>query len=270
MKKFYKLTLTTQGPSYPPSEVGNNDGDFVVLGLLNEVNNTNTLEKNWGMALVSKDSPTPTFGEELPYDIKRMLSIENDGEMILYTLASPLPCNNYPHVASPFYKKNLCDLTRDSYPLHLAPISDETPWNTRQLKKAITLKQWCKASGCLTVNHDKKNDTASFNIECNGLIPNSLYSVIGLRRNNLAPKNTTRPEPLGIPNVFTSNDIGQGHFSTKIESPFQRHNPIISIAILFMSSQMSYGGAISGYGLGIDIHVQLKLLPPGLSEFIAS
>ena len=36
-------------------------------------------------------------------------------------------------------------------------------------------------------------------------------------------------------------------------------NRIINVVVLWMSQQMSHGGAIGYYGLGGDIHAQLKL-----------
>jgi hypothetical protein len=42
---------------------------------------------------------------------------------------------------------------------------------------------------------------------------------------------------------------------------------VINVVVLWMSYQRSYGGAIGHFGLGGDIHAQLKLRGPSFGEF---
>src|SRR3989338_7844248 len=102
--KIYDLVVTTQGPTYPPSEVMNKDGNFIVIGRLNLLNNEGAFYQEWGGAIVSTNSPLPKFGENLPYDIVKTFNwkdITPEDDCVLYTLPLPLPCNNYPMTFAP-------------------------------------------------------------------------------------------------------------------------------------------------------------------------
>lgn len=104
------------------------------------------------------------------------------------------------------------------------------------------------------------------------LVPSSLYTVMSLRENDLNPSVISRPTPLGVPNVFITDRHGNGTYEAELPNPFptadrEGRNRIINIIVLFMSSQMSYGGAIAHYGLGGDIHAHLKLKEPKFSQF---
>ena len=56
MKRQYVLTVTTQGPLYPPSEVWDQEGNFVVIGMINKRNGDNHVSPTWGAAIVSPQS----------------------------------------------------------------------------------------------------------------------------------------------------------------------------------------------------------------------
>ena len=105
-----------------------------------------------------------------------------------------------------------------------------------------------------------------------GLIPDSLYTVMSLRQRDLDPAGPTRPGPLGIPNVFVTSEGGTGFYRATLPDPFQDEtrpgaNRVINVIVLWMSYQMNRGGAIGWYGLGGDIHAQLKLKAPSFHEF---
>ena len=108
--------------------------------------------------------------------------------------------------------------------------------------------------------------------EFSGLIPDSLYTVMSLRQRDLDPGGPTRPGPLGVPNACVADEHGKGCYRAVLPNPFpsagsHHANRIVNVVVLWMSYQMSRGGAIGWFGLGGDIHAQLKLPSPSFSEF---
>lgn len=275
MKISYELSLTTQGPLYPPSEVMDEDGNFVVIGMLNREADNGMVKTEWGRAIVSPDSPLPPFGERAPYTIIKDFSTKMSsslGEKALYTLPLPLPCANYPMLFAPEQYPGSNDEQHQSYAFHEAPIPDAQPEHGRQLDGPVRLKDWMRAQGSLTVTVTPNKIAADFDLDFSGLLPNSLYTVMALRENDLNPKAPTRPGPLGIPNVFVTNQNGTACFHARLPNPFPKPgathtNRVVNIVVLWMSYQMNHGGAIGRYGLGGDIHALLKLREPSFQEF---
>lgn len=261
MIKEFELSVTTQGPLYPPAEVINSAGDFIVLGNLIYPDGI-----KWGMAIVSKNSLLPKFGHYIPYKIEKdLLNVDKDelSKIELFTLPLPIPLNNYPMVFAPEQFSNANTIRRDSYPLNKGYIYDYRESDGRREIGKITLLNWIKATGKLliTISEDKRK--ARFDFSFKNLIPNSLYTVMSLRERDLDPKYISRPGPLGIPNVFITDDKGNADYYAILDNPFPKKsedgNRIINVIVLFMSSQQSYGGAIGHFGLGGDVHAHLKL-----------
>jgi hypothetical protein len=263
MQQHYELAITTQGPSYPPSEVMNEDGDFVVIGQLNVADGTGGCRQEWGAAVVSVASPVPEFGINLPYTIKRRIDLTNlsAADEVLHTLPLPLPCHNYPMQFAP--QQQAEHQPRASYAFHEAPIPDLLPEHGRKLQQPIRLSNWIKARGQLTLTMVNASQV-EFKFNFSGMIPESLYTVMALRQHDLNPARLTRPGPLGVPNVFITDQEGNGSYRAVMTNPFPgseepNSNRIVNVVVLWMSTQMSYGGAIGHVGLGGDIHAQLKL-----------
>lgn len=263
----HHLSVTTQGPLYPPSEVMNSDGDFVVVGRLNRDSGGGRVEAPWGAAIVRPTSALPPFGENRPYDVVRALdnplSTQDDG-MELYTLPLPLPCSNYPMVFAPQQCRNAGDLRRPSYAFHQVPIPDLREEDGPVVTEPITLGRWLQAEGCLDINLAPDRRHATFRFSFAGLLPRNLYTVMSLRERDLDPAGPTRPGPLGIPNVFVTDDQGRASYSATLPNPFPggrstTRNRVVNVVVLWMSYQRSYGGAIGLSGLGGDVHAQLKL-----------
>lgn len=262
-----ELSVTTQGPLYPPSEIMNRDGDFVVVGRVNREGDNGRIIAPWGMAIVRATSPVPPFGQHRPYDIVRELSptlSTDDQDMALYTLPVPLPCNNYPMVFAPEQCPDTRGMHRPSYPFHEVPIPDLRPQDGPRVTEPITLGQWMRAQGTLEVTLAPSRRHATFRLECLNLVPGSLYTVMSLRERDLDPAGPTRPGPLGVPNVFVADEYGRARYSATLPNPFPvgddpARNRVINVIVLWMSYQRSYGGAIGWFGLGGDIHAQLKL-----------
>ncbi len=262
------LSVTTQGPLYPPSEIMNADGDFVVVGRVNRATVGGGVTSPWESVLVSADSPVPEFGRHLPHDVVRPLTRDDD-DMVLHTLPVPLPCNNYPMTFAPDQPAGARDVP--SYPLHRVPIPDLRVEDGPKITEPITLGQWLRARGEVTVRVSPDRGRADFDFEFADLVPNSLYTVMSLRERDLDPVDPTRPGPLGVPNVFTTDRRGAARYSATLPDPFPAHdrrdrNRVVNVIVLWMSYQRSYGGAIGQFGLGGDIHAQLKLTAPGFHE----
>lgn len=263
----FELSVTTQGPLYPPSEVMNRDGDFVVVGRVNREGDNSRVIAPWGAAIVRAISPLPPFGQHQPYNIVRELGptlSADDQDMALYTRPVPLPCNNYPMVFAPEQCPDTRRMHRSSYPFHQVPIPDLRPEDGPTVTEPITLGKWMMAEGNLQVTVAPSRRHATFRFEFNHLVPRSLYTVMSLRERDLDPAGPTRPGPLGVPNVFVADEYGQARYSATLPNPFPTGNHptcnrVINVIILWMSYQRNYGGAIGWFGLGGDIHAQLKL-----------
>ncbi|ADZ93280.1 hypothetical protein GV054_20595 [Marinomonas mediterranea] len=264
----FTMDLTTQGPFYPPSELMDNDGNFVVIGKI--IGGDGSIR--WGAATVSSDSEVPPFGQVAPYKIVKHLTLEEvkQSQTVLHTLPLPLPCNNYPMVFAPEQVPNAPDIKRPSLPLHLAHIPDIRPEDGRKVTAPITLQQWCQAHGTMRVRIPESQTEARFDFDFSGMIPNSLYTVMALRTHNINPDNPTRPGVLGVPNVFISDEEGNAKYCATMPNPFPKGDGadrIIDVIVLWISSQMSFGGAIGHFGLGGDIHAQLKFKQSPFSEY---
>jgi hypothetical protein len=273
--RSYELSVTTQGPAYPPSEVLNADGDFVVIGRVNRAQPGGGITTTWGSALVAADSPVPPLGGNAPYRIVRELPADlsvADQAMVLYTLPLPLPCNNYPEVFAPDQLPDSLSVVRPSYPFHQVPIPDQRPEDGPKLTEPVTLGQWVQAAGELTVTLVDGDRAADFHCEFTGLVPHSVYTVMSVRARDLDPAGPVRPGPLGIPNVLVADDKGTGRYQARIPNPFPDpavagRDRIMNVVLLWMSYQRSYGGAIGHFGLGGDVHAQLRLRGPSFQEF---
>lgn len=272
----YELSVTTQGPTYPPSEVMDSDGNFIVIGRINREGSDGQTISEWGRAIVAADSPLPPFGQNVPYHIKRELPQEltqNDRAIVLHTLPLPLPCNNYPMIFAPQQCASTDTIRKPSYPFHQVPIPDLRDCDGRKVHQPVTLGKWIEAQGQLRVALSENAHSASFEFDFSGLIPHSLYTVMSLRQNDSNPLNPSRPGPLGVPNVFITDGEGRASYFAALPDPFPDatrpdSNRIVNVVVLWMSYQMNYGGAIGLFGLGGDIHAQLKLPQLSFHEFI--
>ncbi|MCX7206568.1 MAG: hypothetical protein NT086_11415 [Proteobacteria bacterium] len=272
MSTIFELSVTTQGPLYPPSEIMNKDGNFIVIGRIPQEGGA----LPWAAAIVSADTKAPAFGELGVHDILHWIDLDHPAEMAnleLYTLPLPLPVNNYRMLFSPEQRPQALDEQRPSFPLHKAPVPDFLEEHGRRNLPPITLGQWLKASGTLHIQVAEDGRSALFELDCKHLVPDSVYTVMSLREHDLDAISPTRPGPLGVPNIFVTDKHGNASYWARLPNPFpdptlENSNRIINIVVLYMSSSMSYGGAIGWYGLGGDIHAQLKLQSPSFSSLL--
>ena len=288
--RTYALSLTTQGPTYPPSEIMDADGNFVVIGRINrpaadgglavraggrsDVAGAHGNLSGWGAAIVSPASPLPPFGTNAPYEIVRELDLQAlsaaDRAMVLHTLPVPLPCNNYAMLFAPQQQGWGGTHARPSYPLHEVPIPDLRPEDGRSVREPITLGDWLRARGELEVSVAADGRSATFAFAFSGLVPRSLYTMMSLREHDFDPGGPTRPGPLGVPNAFLTADDGSARYRATLPNPFPAggaaRNRIVNVVLLWMSYQVNYGGAMAIFGLGGDVHAQLKLTEPSFFE----
>ncbi|HAA45464.1 hypothetical protein ACQKE4_19345 [Halomonas sp. NPDC076908] len=272
----YQLSLTTQGPLYPPSEVMDENGNFIVIGAISHPNSAGGCKTQWGCAIVSQNSAIPPFGGMAPYDIVESFDDylpKHLAGKVLHTLPLPLPCTNYPMLFAPEQYPDANSESRPSYAFHKVPIPDLKPEHGRQLQQPVTLEDWMRARGELTVEIVDNGRAGRFTFLLEGLIPCSLYTIMSLRQHDLDPAGPTRPGPLGVPNVFVTDHQGSAQYDVILPNPFPSPNiaganRIVNVVVLWMSDQMSHGGAIGRYGLGGDIHAQLKFRKPMFDELI--
>ncbi|MGW7342672.1 hypothetical protein [Streptomyces sp. NPDC054854] len=277
--RTYQLSLTTQGPTYPPSEVMDANGDFVVIGRINRDDGAGGISNGWGCAIVSAESPLPPFGGNEPYRIVRDLPDHPgqfspaDNEIVLYTLPLPLPlpCSNYPTVFAPEQIPKASEVVRPSYPFHQVDVPDLRAQDGPKVTEPVTLGTWGRARGELEVRLADDAKSSEFRFDFAGMLPNSLYTVMSLRARDLDPAGPTRPGPLGVPNAFVTDQDGKGRYRAVLPDPFPAPgtggNRIVNVIVLWMSYQQNYGGAIGQFGLGGDIHAQLKLQGPSFEDF---
>ncbi|MCW7539300.1 hypothetical protein OOT46_15760 [Aquabacterium sp. A7-Y] len=266
----FTLSVTTQGPLYPPSEIVNEEGDFVVVGRIPRADGT----LPWAGAIVSARTAAPPFGQPGVHEVLRWIDLDAPGElsgMVLHTLPLPLPCNNYPMLFAPEQRPQAHREQRASFPLHRAPVPDLRDEDGRRELAPVTLGRWLQARGELQVSVAPDARSALFEFSFEHLVPDSLYTVMSLRQRDLDPEGPTRPGPLGVPNVFVTDAQGRARYWARLPDPFPDParpgaNRIINVVVLFMSSQMSHGGAIGWYGLGGDIHAHLKLKAPAFLD----
>lgn len=268
-----ELAPTTQGPLYPPSEICDCNGNFVVVGRICDEQGG----PEWCGAIVSPHTIPPAFGEAGRYDILRRFdptALPEDLKYeVLWTLPLPLPCNNYPMLFAPDQAPKAHRVTRVSAPLNEAYVPDARPEDGLREIAPITLGDWLKAQGKVMVSLSADRRRAHFEMEFSHLVRHSVYTVMSLRQHDLRPNDPSRPGPLGIPNVFVTDADGKGRFEAILPDPFPDPdrpgaNRVINVILLYMSTRMSYGGAIGLHGLGADIHAQLKLTTPAFSELV--
>lgn len=265
------LSVTTQGPLYPPSEVMDERGDFIVIGALNNAG-PEGVTSSWGGAIVSHRTPVPEFGQRAPYAVLERFDPQVPlpdaiAAKVLHTLPVPLPCNNYPMLFAPEQYPDARSETRPSYAFHEVPIPDARPEHGRHLTAPVTLADWVQARGSVRLFAMNDMRDVLFRCDFSGLLPRSLYTIMTLRARDLDPAGPTRPGPLGVPNAFVTDGTGKAGFEAVLPDPFPDPartggNRVINIVVLWMSSQLSHGGAIGRYGLGGDIHAQLKFPQP--------
>ncbi|MDC5849302.1 hypothetical protein OPW32_08805 [Vibrio europaeus] len=272
MRRSYQLSATTQGPLYPPAEVMDAEGNFVVVGQIPSDSGV-----SWSGAIVAPETPVPEFGEIKPYRIVtqiEQLSEQQMKDITLFTLPLPLPSNNYPMIFAPEQRPQASSEVRSSFPLHQGYIEDYRYEDGKRHIPPINLFDWLKAKGELVVSLKNDKQLARFDFQFSNLVPNSLYTVMSLREKDLCPESPSRPGPLGIPNVFVTDALGSAQFWAELPDPFPAHelegNRVINVVVLYMSSRQSYGGAIGLHGLGGDIHAQLKLKQRSFDEFVTT
>ncbi len=288
------LPITTQGPLWPPSSLVDENGDFVVVGtLLTEVEPGVIVPVPNQAALVSKNTrpPLDSDGREdfsnpfgAAYDIIKTLDLRKgspDLKMELYTSSFGPPVGDFgggsrvPRIGDSKYNLNMLSgfpcqdifpsesqrtrYTRDSFPLHKAPIpgfqGDQVAYDVdtgesfvplnrsgaecpvqgcegedvvdEAQRRPITLGRWLSAKVLLTiklVDYDYNvgaYTAAVFAIRAKNLLPNAIYQIMAFRRNSFLPSPIPKlPDPLALPQILQTDYRGNATFVRKVHNPF--------------------------------------------------
>lgn len=340
-----RLPNSTQGPLWPPSEVVNEDGDFILIGqMLSEVAPGVIVPVPEQAVLVSKET-VPPLNEEGVEDFSNVLGAEYevirpldlspgspDLDMVLYTLSyGPFEGNfgggpRIPREGESTYNLNgalpsCLELfptdaqstvyTRASYPFHEAPIwgfqGDQVAYdvetgepfdpndasgadcpeegcpgeNTVDFRRTepFTLGEYLRARGTVAItltDYDAEvgaYTAARFDFRFRQLPPRSLFTIWSIRQNSIEPRPALRlPDPLGIPNVFISDDKGRATYSVVVPNPFPDPATddaglrIIGLAVDYHSDYQNWGACPARLGPGVEIHAIFNTPAKGIMD----
>ena len=219
--------------------------------------------------------------------------------------------NSLPSTCPELFPTSAQDIayTRDTFPLHQAPIwgfegdgveydvtsgasiptspfpfpgsNYEFSRDTRPTSDPITFGDWMKADKrsklkVTLIDHNAQGipTAAKFILNLKDLMPNSVYTVWGIRVNTLLPANASPigkislPGPLCYPNVLSTDDKGRGKLECKVENPFRAVDGslngllrLVGVTVAYHPSNQNWGGCFARYGVGVDhtVHVTTGL-----------
>lgn len=229
-----------------------------------------------GEPLYSYDfSAIPTFGFNTVDEMNPVgplpipLSPDTDDDAVLVTTfpnLSAVPDPVVPNVNIPLREVGTFVnglLARSAVPYHLdpgAPIVGPTQAEPND-PDPITLRDWLRGRGIAITRCGQHGN--SINIFVSRLVPNRMYSAIGLW---LRDDGTLRPVSLGgVSNVIMTNERGGGHLSRKlnfcpedaaIDGIGQDH--LIGVAVIYHSAHVAWGAIPTPGAPDLGF-----LLPPG-------
>jgi hypothetical protein len=329
-----KLPVSTQGPMWPPAEVTDDDGNFIVVGnLLKEVSPGMIGMVPQQAAIVSKDTvpPLDANGKEDPdnwfgatHRVVRPLDLSPGSPDLNIVLRSnsfgPQGTGKSPRIpreGDSAYNLNgdltVCkevfpsdsqkdQYTRPRFPLHQVPIlgfqGDNVAYDVdtgaaydpktasndpscaatgcsgedavdQRRTQPITLGDWLKSEGSVNIHLTKKNAQgqfthAEFKFELRNMLPNSVYTVWGVRMRQIPIPNVwTRRDidPLSMPNIIVTDSNGSGEATFEVPNPFPDPKTdtqglrLIALSVVYHSDHQTWGGCFSRFGPGVDVHV---------------
>ncbi len=331
-KAFLKLTNSTQGPLWPPSEVVDENGDFVLVGNVIEEVAPGVNGLNWKAVIVSKDTvpPLDENGREdfsnpfgATFDIVRNLDLtpgSPDLDMELYSVSFGPYQGDFgggprmPKVGDSKYNLNGAEpscpelfpssqfqaenYTLESYPLSEVPVmgfqGDNIAFNAetgqpedpfyasgpgcgagcsgenlvdRRNDRKYTLGNHLSGKGFMRVeltdwDHSQSAYTAAnFTFRYRNLEPRSVYSMWAVRTVVVLPTPLIRrPNPLGLPNVFVTDEHGNADVKFKVINPFPDPQTdeaglrLIGLAVDIHSDETIWGACPDRIGPGVTIH----------------
>lgn len=183
---------------------------------------------------------------------------------------------------------------RDAYPLQPAPIwgfrgdqqqydpetgavlqVPELPVDQRPRSAPITLGDWLKADQKSTVRvrlteYDRRREAftaAVFTFQFRDLIPHAVYTIWGIRLNTLLNpppgEDISLPNPLCLPNVFSSDARGRARFECTVVHPLPSlQGPeaplrLMGATVAFHPTYQNWGACFARYGVAVDHSVHL-------------
>jgi len=344
------LPHATQGVLWPPSEVADKDGNYIVVGLvLTKTSSGDVIAVPNKSVIVDKNTVPPldrnghehftnVFGA--PYKIVRELDLRPgspDLDMVLFTQSfGPVVGNigiggkagpRSPRAGDSLFNLNglpaTCPevfpspsqvgvFTRPSVPLNKVPIfgfqgGDQVAQDvvTGQLidphlasgpgcgtgcpgenvvdereRPPITLGQWLSSNAEVKITLTRFNKevnaftAARFDLRFKGLLPRSMYSIWSIRANVDQPRPNFRlANPLAIPNVFITDDKGNGTFSDEVTNPFRDPATDVQglrlhgLAVTYHPNFQNYGACIALYANGVDLAEVFNTFVDGTDDF---
>ena len=315
-----RMAGSTQGPLWPPSEIVDKDGNFIVVGdILRDVGG-GEIKLVPGAALVSPHTVPPLnasgvedfsniFGA--PYKIVKELDLSRgspDLNLELYTASYGPPEGSFggggriPKIGQSRYNLNaFAHLCPEAFPSESqryvytsesisfakkAPLAfrgDQVSYDVntgaeqqvaedridKLPDETFTLGRWLRAKGTMKITLLDFSPTvgaytaAKFEFKFKDLIPNSVYTVWNIRQ-NVAGGNPESPNPIKIPNVFISDEKGDGELTAIRDNPFPvpaedpRGLRSFAFVVMYHSDHQNWGACPQSKAPGVDGHVILS------------
>ncbi len=148
-------------------------------------------------------------------------------------------------------------------------------------QQPVTLGEWVSARGKMKislVNYDRRQGgftAAKFALKFQRLLPDSVYTVWGIRENVLTQGSS--PAPLKLPGLFLTDKHGSGEFTAVVENAFPERSEdseglrIVGIEISYHPDYQNWGACPERFGIGYRAMSWFDFLPDGgrdLSDFI--
>lgn len=138
-------------------------------------------------------------------------------------------------------------------------------WLSARGEMKITLTKYSPAAGAYTAAH--------FDLSFKRLLPRSMYTALAIRVAAFAPPPTNRiPDPLVFPNLFVTDEKGNGRLSGEVPNPFPDPATddaalrIVQVAVAFHSDYQNWGACSARLGPGVDVHVQFYTAVDGTTD----
>lgn len=229
--------------------------------------------------------------------------IPKEGESPYNLNMIPSPCPEIFPASSQEY-----NFTRGSYPLHQYPVlgfqGDQVAYDadtgaaydpmTRSgpgceagcsgesmvdfaRDEPITLGEWLKAKGDFKVQLTRYSGkaggytAAKFQLNFKRLLPNSVYTAWALKQRVFSQGRF--PGPLGVPNVFTSDEFGNAEMTVELPNPFPDRNideeglRLIGIEVSYHPDAQNWGACGEKHGVGYRIFNWFDMKPDGSRDF---
>ncbi len=140
--------------------------------------------------------------------------------------------------------------------------------------KPITLGDWLKAKGKVTINLTKPNSEgqhthAKFKFKLRNMLPNSVYTVWVVRGRQIPIPgvwNRRDIDPMAMPNIIVTDEKGNASEEFEMANPFPdpasdfQRMRVFGLSIVYHSDFQTWGGCFARLGPGVDVHAVFNTL----------